>query len=150
MWPFRFAMSRRRKRGLPHMVMYLLSSSPKNGVELMDGVQSITRGWWRPTPGSIYPLMKEMASQGLVRKLEDGRFELTDKGRSEAGGSFGFPSEGPMTMSDAVEQAYSALSYAQDLKRTGGGDIAGYEERLREIRAQVTDLLGEPENQENV
>ena len=94
MWPFKFAMTRGRKRGLPHMVMYLLSSSPKNGVELMDGVQSITRGWWRPTPGSIYPLMKEMVSQGLVRKLDDGRFELTDKGRSEAGGYFGPGAEG--------------------------------------------------------
>ena len=143
MWPFKFAMTRGRKRGLPHMVMYLLSSSPKNGVELMDGVQSITRGWWRPTPGSIYPLMKEMLSQGLVRKLDDGRFELTDKGRSEAGGYFGPAAEGPMTMGDAVEQARSALSYVQDLKRTGRGDVTAHLGMLREIRDQASEILGE-------
>ena len=57
MWPFRFAMQRRTKRGHPHMTIYLLTSGPKNGVELMDGVQNITRGWWRPTPGSIYPML---------------------------------------------------------------------------------------------
>ena len=125
------------------MVMYLLSSSPKNGVELMDGVQSITRGWWRPTPGSIYPLMKEMISQGLVRKLDDGRFELTDKGRSEVGGSSGPASEGPLTMGEAVDQAHSALSYVQDLKRTGRGDVAAHLERIREIRDQASDILGE-------
>ncbi len=146
MWPFRFAMTRRRKRGLPHMVMYLLSSSPMNGVELMDGVQSITRGWWRPTPGSIYPLMKEMMSQGLVRKLDDGRFELTDKGRYEAGGPFGPATEGPTAMGDAVEQAHSALSFVQDLKRAGRGDITAHREKLREIKNQISELLGEQED----
>ncbi|MDG6918897.1 MAG: PadR family transcriptional regulator [Nitrososphaerota archaeon] len=143
LWPFRFAMTRRRKRGLPHMVMYLLSSSPMNGVELMDGVQSITRGWWRPTPGSIYPLMKEMLSQGLVRKLDDGRFELTEKGRYESGGPFGPASEVPMGLADALEQAHNALSYVQDLKRAGRGDVASHLERLREIKNQVSEILGE-------
>lgn len=143
MWPFRFAMGRRRKRGLPHMVMYLLNSSPKNGVELMDGVQTITRGWWRPTPGSIYPLLKEMSDQGLLKKLDDGRYELTEKGRSEASGLFGGAAEGPQTMGDAVEQAYNSLSYAQDLSRSGRGNAAQHRAKLRDIAAIVSELVGD-------
>jgi DNA-binding PadR family transcriptional regulator len=143
MWPFRFAMGRRTKRGLPHMVMYLLSSSPKNGVELMDGVQTITRGWWRPTPGSIYPLLREMSDQGLVKKLEDGRYELTEKGKSEAGGYFGPPAARAQTMDELVEQLSSSLSYMEDLKLSGRAEVKEQKERLREIRRRITTLLGE-------
>lgn len=143
MWPFRFAMERKRKRGLPHMVMYLLYSSPKNGVELMDGVQSITRGWWRPTPGSIYPLLKEMTSQGLMRKLDDGRYELTERGRSEAGGFFGPAAEGAQTMGDAIEQAYNSLSYALDLDGSGRGDPKRHKDKLHDIAKIVSKLLGD-------
>jgi DNA-binding PadR family transcriptional regulator len=147
MWPFRFAMGRRRKRGLPHMVMYLLSSSPKNGVELMDGVQSITRGWWRPTPGSIYPLLKEMTEQGIVRKLEDGRYELTEKGKSEAGGYFGPVAGGTQTMGEAVQQLHNTASYIQDLKRSGRASVAEHRDMLQEVKKQVSDILGEDQKQ---
>jgi DNA-binding PadR family transcriptional regulator len=143
MWPFRFAMGRRTKRGLPHMVMYLLSSSPKNGVELMDGVQSITRGWWRPTPGSIYPLLKEMTDQGIVRKLDDGRYELTSKGKTEAGGYFG-PSTGAIqTVGEAVQQLHNTASYIQDLKRSGQASVGEHKDMLREVKKQISDLLDE-------
>ncbi len=121
------------------MVMYLLSSSPKNGVELMDGVQSITRGWWRPTPGSIYPLMKEMTDQGLVRKLDDGRFELTAKGRSEAGG-FGPGPQRPQTMDDALGQVQSLVSYMEDLKRSGREPLGDRSDRLKDLAKRLSDL----------
>ncbi|MDG6954873.1 MAG: PadR family transcriptional regulator [Nitrososphaerota archaeon] len=139
MWPFKFAMGRRRKRGLPHMVMYLLSSSPKNGVELMDGVHSITRGWWRPTPGSIYPLMKEMTDQGLVKKRDDGRFELTAKGRSEAGG-FGHGPQRPQTVDDALDQVQNLVSYMEDLKRSGREPLGGRSDKLKDLAKRLSDL----------
>ena len=140
MWPFRFAMDRRRKRGLPNMIMYLLSSSPKNGVELMDGVQSITRGWWRPTPGCIYPLLKEMTEQGIVRKMDDGRYELTDKGKSHAGNFFGPGAHGPQTVGDMVAQIDNFASYMGDLKRTRGGELRPYAEKLKELSKLLDEL----------
>ncbi|HKT21468.1 MAG TPA: PadR family transcriptional regulator, partial [Nitrososphaerales archaeon] len=114
MWPFKF--SWRNRRGLPNMVLYLLSASPKNGVELMDGVESITRGWWRPTPGSIYPLLKEMSDQGIVKKQDDGKYELTDKGRSQFGGPPSHRPHWPRNTGDMVTQMNSFVSYMEDLK----------------------------------
>ena len=141
MWPFRFAM--RNKRGLPHMVVYLLSSSPKNGVELMDGVESITRGWWRPTPGSIYPLLKEMSDQGIVKKKDDGKYELTEKGRSQFGGFSGPRPHWPRTTDDMVSQMQSFVSYMEDLKSSDKAGLDQERSRLRELAKRIEDLVGE-------
>jgi DNA-binding PadR family transcriptional regulator len=138
MWPFRFAM--RRKRGLPNMIVYLLSSSPKNGVELMDGVESITRGWWRPTPGSIYPLLKEMSDQGIVKKLADGRYELTSKGRMQMEGSYGPWMRRPETMDDVLGQMQNYVSYMEDLKSSGKDDLDQHAAKLEALSKRLAEL----------
>jgi DNA-binding PadR family transcriptional regulator len=147
MWPFRFAMQRRTKRGLPHMVIYLLSSGPKNGVELMDGVQNITRGWWRPTPGSIYPLLKEMTDQGMVIKKDDGRYELTSKGREEAHEAFGPHRQprGPRTTGDMVALMDGFVSYMEDLKGTASEELEPHKAALKELANRISALVGDKE-----
>ena len=151
MWPFRFAM--RRKRGLPNMVVYLLSESPKNGVELMDGVESITRGWWRPTPGSIYPLLKEMVDQGLVvRRDSDNRYELSQRGRDQAAGVFGpvhrVPRR-PRTVNDMVDQMHSFVSYMEDVKSSNGTSLDPHMGRLRGLAKRIAELTGEDEKRKS-
>jgi DNA-binding PadR family transcriptional regulator len=141
MWPFRFAM--RRKRGLPNMVVYLLSSSPKNGVELMDGIESITRGWWRPTPGSIYPLLKEMAEQGIVKKMDDGRYELTSKGRAQAEVPFGGRAHRAPTTDEMVDQMNSLVSYMEDVKSGNREKLGKHNGTLRDLSKRLADLAGE-------
>jgi DNA-binding PadR family transcriptional regulator len=141
MWPFRFAM--RRKRGLPHMMIYLLSSSPKNGVELMDGVESLTRGWWRPTPGSIYPLLKEMTDDGIVEKMDDGRYRLTAKGRDQAQGFIGPKPARPRSQVDNLSQMKSLVSYWEDVKASDQEEIGPYRAELEKIAKRLSALLKE-------
>ena len=124
------------------MIVYLLSSSPKNGVELMDGVESITRGWWRPTPGSIYPLLKEMADQGILKKLDDGRYELTQKGRAQLQKPFGPPFHGPRNMDDMVGQMQSFVSYMEDAKASGKEDLGPHSGKLESLAKRLSDLAG--------
>lgn len=138
MWPFKFAS--RRKRGLPNMIVYLLSSSPKNGMELMDGVESITRGWWRPTPGSIYPLLKEMTDQGILRKLDDNRYELTAKGKTQAEHSFAPRMHRPRTVEDMVGQMEGFVSYMEDAKTADQRNLEPHMEKLKKIVKRLTDL----------
>lgn len=143
MWPFRFA--QRRKRGLPNMVVYLLSSSAKNGMELMDGVESITRGWWRPTPGSIYPLLKEMSDQGIVKKRDDGRYELTPKGRVQSEGFFGSHHRRPRTMDDMVSEMDGYVSYMEDVKGTDKVGLDQHRNMLKGLAKRLNALAGEDE-----
>lgn len=125
------------------MVAYLLSSSPKNGVELMDGIESITRGWWRPTPGSIYPLLKEMTEQGIVRKMDDGRYELTTKGRAQAEVPFGGHSRRSPTLDEMVGQMNSLVSYMEDVKSGEKEDLNPHDETLRSLSRRLADLAAD-------
>ena len=130
------------------MTIYLLTSGPKNGVELMDGVQNITRGWWRPTPGSIYPMLKDMTDQGLVKKRDDGRYELTPKGRQQAADAFG-PRERrhrPQTADDMAAQMEVLVSYWEDLKRTAPAEFSSRAGNLRDLVRRMSSLVGDAED----
>jgi DNA-binding PadR family transcriptional regulator len=142
MWPFRFAMHGRR--GLRTMVVTLLSSSPKNGVEIMDGVEAVTRGWWRPTPGSVYPLLSKMVEEGTIRKRdEDGRYELTPRGKSEVNASFGPTFRRPRTPADVLGEMQSYVSFMEDLRRSGDKELAKHADEIRELARRLSDLTSD-------
>ena len=136
MWPFRFAMH--GKRGLRMMVVTLVSSGPKNGVEVMDGVETMTRGWWRPTPGSIYPLLTKMVDEGTLSKREDGKYELTQSARKEFEFSFG-PRPARGGVDQTVSEIQSLISYLEDVKSSKGemedkkAALRALAERLRQL-----------------
>ena len=131
------------------MVVSLLSASPKNGVEIMDGVETMTRGWWRPTPGSVYPLLEKMASEGTILKRPDGKYELTPNAKKELSASFGPRFRGPLTTSDMVSEMQGFVSYMEDLKESGREELKTYENKLRELARRLDRLSGEERAQES-
>ncbi|MBO3797811.1 MAG: PadR family transcriptional regulator [Thermoproteota archaeon] len=71
---------------LRYLILEKLSEKPMSGSELMDRIEEESHGAWRPSPGSIYPLLTWLQEKGFVKALprdETGikRYELTDKGR---------------------------------------------------------------------
>ncbi len=71
---------------LRYSVLEMLSEKPMSGSEIMDEIEEKTNGAWRPSPGSIYPLLTWLQEKGFIKALpkdESGvkRYELTDKGR---------------------------------------------------------------------
>ena len=68
---------------LRHLSFKFLSEGPVSGSEIVDRIEAFTD--WRPSPGSIYPLLSHMQEVGLIKIHEDQdptlkRFELTEKG----------------------------------------------------------------------
>ncbi|HEY5032117.1 MAG TPA: PadR family transcriptional regulator [Actinomycetes bacterium] len=66
-------------------VLVLLAEQPRHGYEIIRELAERSGGVWRPSPGSIYPTLKHLAHEGLVRADKgEGRrvFELTDEGRA--------------------------------------------------------------------
>jgi DNA-binding PadR family transcriptional regulator len=124
------------------MVVSQLSNSPKNGAELMDGIEAATRGWWRPTPGSIYPLLTKMVEEGTLNKLADGRYELTPKARREAEVSFGPPLGRPHTVEDSINEIRNLISYIEDSKRLGNRQLDSQKDTLKELSKRLADLAG--------
>ncbi len=70
-------------------VLKSLSERPMSGSELMENIEKHAGGFWKPSPGSIYPLLAWLQDQGYVKELptENGmkRYELTQSGRSLLG-----------------------------------------------------------------
>jgi DNA-binding PadR family transcriptional regulator len=138
MWPFRWMMH--RKRGLRMAVVSMLSGSPKNGAELMDEMEKMTQGWWRPSPGSIYPLLEQLTNEGLIRKRDDGRYELTEKAGEELEWSFGPSFRKRPSVEEMFGEISGFVSYIEDLKRTDPASAKAYAEKLKELSERLSAL----------
>jgi DNA-binding PadR family transcriptional regulator len=69
------------------LLLAALLQGGAHGYELMRRLEEQAGGRWRPSPGSVYPLMQLLEDEGLVRSTEqDGRkvYDLTPAGREQA------------------------------------------------------------------
>lgn len=105
----------RKKRGLRNWVLMIISRSPRNGVEIIADMEVMTHGWWRPSPGSVYPLLEEMVKEGSIKKREDGRYELAQP--SDAIWSWHPPSS-PRTPADVLREISGLTAYLEDIARS--------------------------------
>jgi|SRR5208283_72211 len=48
-------------------VLILLSKKPSHGYEIMKEINSRTRGFWQPTPGGVYPILRDLEKCGYVK-----------------------------------------------------------------------------------
>ncbi len=66
-------------------VLEALNEKSMSGSELMEEIEKHTGGLWKPSPGSIYPLLSWLQDSGYVKELpvEIGlkRYELTHTGK---------------------------------------------------------------------
>lgn len=72
---------------LRHQVLRKLSEKPMAGSEIMNELEKQTSGSWRPSPGSIYPLLAWMLDEGYIEKASEDevgikRYTITEKGRT--------------------------------------------------------------------
>ena len=78
---------RARRGNVKAAVLALLDERPMHGYEIMQELETRSSGFWRPSPGSVYPTLQLLEDQGLVKgeDVEGKRvFSLTDEGKTEA------------------------------------------------------------------
>ena len=79
---------RRGRRGdVRAAILALLAEQPRHGYEIIGEIGERSGGFWKPSPGSVYPTLQLLADEGLVTMQEEGGkrlFELTDTGRAAA------------------------------------------------------------------
>jgi len=70
---------------LRYRVLEALNEKAMSGSELMEEIQKHTGGPWKPSPGSIYPLLAWLQDNAYIKELptENGlkRYELTKNGK---------------------------------------------------------------------
>ena len=85
---FRAPMRRdgRRARGdVRAAVLVLLDEQPRNGYQLIQELIERSNDAWRPSPGSIYPVLQQLEDEGLVETTAAGTgrtYDLTGAGRA--------------------------------------------------------------------
>ncbi|WP_131769446.1 MULTISPECIES: PadR family transcriptional regulator [Protofrankia] len=66
-------------------LLALLAEAPMHGYQMINELAERSHGAWRPSPGSVYPVLQLLTDEELVRAEEsDGKrvFHLTDAGRA--------------------------------------------------------------------
>jgi DNA-binding PadR family transcriptional regulator len=48
-------------------VLILLNKKPSHGYEIMKEINSRTKGFWQPTPGGVYPILRDLEKSGYVK-----------------------------------------------------------------------------------
>lgn len=67
-----------------YYVLELLMAGPHTGKQIIDAAAAQSGGRWRPSPGLIYPLLGRLLEEGLLEEGQDGRYQITKRGRATA------------------------------------------------------------------
>lgn len=76
-----------RRGEVRSQILSVLRDRPMHGYEVIQELEAQSDGRWRPSAGSIYPTLQQLADEGLVTGEDvDGRrvYTITDEGRTVA------------------------------------------------------------------
>jgi len=122
-------------------VFIMLQQEPRNGAEIMNQIELVSQGNWRPSPGSIYPLLDQLCKEESISKRENGKYEITEKGKKEFNWPYRMHAKQPRSADDAIEELNSYLSYLEDLKRMDPSKITQNIDKLKNVRDRLTTLI---------
>lgn len=109
----------------------------------MAEIETMTQGWWRPSPGSVYPILDDLATEGLIRKREDGRYELTSKGKESLEWPFGAPSPRPQSVEEMINEIKGFVSYFEDLDRSDRSQLEPHRKGIGELADRLSRLTSQ-------
>ncbi len=63
------------KETLRGLVLRILADGPRHGYEIIKEIERVTRGRWKPAAGTLYPLLEQLRSEGLIEvyRVDEGR-----------------------------------------------------------------------------
>ena len=80
----------RRREVLPLLVLHLIAQGPSYGNQLMERIAGMTAGVLSVNPNTMYPLLRQLESRGLIagewehpERRTRRYYSLTDEGRAE-------------------------------------------------------------------
>ena len=146
---------RMRRGDIRTAVLAVLNEEPGHGYDVIQRLEDKTDGSWRPSPGSVYPMLQLLADEGLARSVErDGKrvYELTDAGRAEtqqriedAGGTpWDLASRSDANFGQLRDNARQLLTAARQVAASGKPEQVDRAVAIvRDARKQLYGLLAE-------
>ncbi|MDG6901242.1 MAG: PadR family transcriptional regulator [Nitrososphaerota archaeon] len=139
--------TKHRHRGLRTWILFVLEAAPKNGVEIMDAMQTMSQGIWKPSPGSVYPMLASMSEEGLIKEVEDRRYQITPQGKEEIEWvarmrSSKLMGREPSSLGDIIGEISNNVSYLEDLSKTRKGSLKEQSKKISDLASRLQ-ALGE-------
>jgi DNA-binding PadR family transcriptional regulator len=114
--PFRGGHQSVRRGDIRQLILAALQEKPMHGYQVIQELETLSGGRWRPSAGSVYPTLQQLEDEGLVRSEDvDGRrtYSLTDEGRALVAAT---PAgRAPWAHADGVEEAINVRRLALQL-----------------------------------
>jgi DNA-binding PadR family transcriptional regulator len=92
-------------------VLILLSKKPHHGYEIMREIKERTMGFWRPTAGGIYPILRDLEELGYVesewsfqKKRKRRTYRITEAGKAVLERALAKESQIANSMSDLIKE----------------------------------------------
>ena len=140
----------RRPRGdVRAAILVLLDEEPRNGYGIMQEIEQRSSGAWRPSPGSVYPVLSQLEDEGLVEADESGErkvVRLTDAGTAyveENRDRLGTPWEaaaGEVT-EDLIELRRLVWQIGAAVREVAGSGTAEQHKQARDLLADTRRTL---------
>jgi len=113
-------------------IIQILEKKPSNGMEMINEFAEASHGWWRPSPGSVYPLLETLETEGLIKKRKDGRYEVTQKLRKDSGQTG--------QADEMLTNMEGIVSYLEDMSRGRKAKLSAYRDRIKRITERLSKL----------
>ncbi|MBO0692191.1 MAG: PadR family transcriptional regulator, partial [Acidimicrobiaceae bacterium] len=107
--PHRTRQIRLRRGDIRQVVLSALLDGPAHGYEIIRRLEERSGGLWRPSAGSVYPMLQQLEDEELVTSDAESQsggkrvYQLTDAGREEASQATDLPWGRPGVTGPAVE-----------------------------------------------
>jgi len=93
-------------------------------------------GFWKPSPGSIYPLLNKMVEEGTIERTSDGKYKITVKGIEEIKEIL------PIKQINSIEDSIQELEgLAQFFKEVEKNKLFEYKERILNAVKEIEEVV---------
>ncbi len=145
---------RLRRGEIRPLILATLLTRPMHGYEVIQELEAQSGGRWRPSAGSVYPTLQQLADEGLVTSDEvDGRrtYTLTEQGLAAADAN---PASGRWSdragddEPDLRKLAIQLIGAVMQVQRVGSAHARSETTRiLTDARRQAYRLLADDESE---
>jgi len=105
---------------LRYYILHKIAQKPIHGYEIIQDIDSKTEGAWRPGAGSLYPILKKLVSEGLIKAEPEPSGEATRR------------------VYNITPKGVESLAHAKE-------NFANFQQRFGSLRRLFIELI-EPEN----
>ncbi len=145
----------RAPRGdIKYILLALLAEQPRHGYELIKELEARYGGFWKPSPGSVYPTLQLLEEGGyLTSEQIEGRriYTLTESGRqllAEQGDRLPWIERGnrPEQLVELKKAIADVGAAVMQVARSGNSDkVNRAREILNRVKREIYSILAEEE-----